>query len=86
MLQKSTTWSDNDTSISFSNMLLAFCLSTPSLGGFSSSHSLFVQQKRKHDEMVFLMSRNANKHVLLALSVDRTARDAMKAKFTGVST
>ena len=66
-------------------MLLAFCLSTPSLGGFSSSHS-FVQQKRKHDEMAFLMSRNANKHVIFALSVDRTARDAVKAKFTGVLT
>ena len=38
------------------------------------------------DEMAFLMSRNASKHVLLAFSVDRTARDVMKAKFTRVPT
>ena len=30
------------------------------------------------------MSRNANKHVLSALGVDHTARNAVKAKFTRV--
>ena len=40
---------------------------------------LFVQQKRKHSEMAFLTSRNANKHILFALGVDPTARDAVKA-------
>ena len=39
----------------------------------------FVQQKQKHDEMAFVMSRNASKHILFALGVDRTARDAVKA-------
>ena len=43
---------------------------------------LFVQQKRKHDELPFLTSRN---DVLLAFGVNCTARDAMKAKFTVVS-
>jgi len=43
---------------------------------------LFAQQKHKHDEMAFLTFRNASKHVLLALGVDGTARDSMKAKFT----
>ena len=38
----------------------------------------------KYGKMGFLKSRNANKHVLLAL-VDRTARDAVKAKFTRLS-
>ena len=38
---------------------------------------LFVQQKRKDSEMAFLTSRSANKHVLFALGVDPTARDAM---------
>ena len=39
-----------------------------------------------HDEMVFLRTSNASKHVLLAFGVDRTARDAVKMKFTGVLT
>ena len=43
-----------------------------------------AKRKRTMDEMAFLMSRNASKHVLLALSVDRTARDVVKAKFTRV--
>ena len=34
--------------------------------------------------MALLTSRNVNKHVLLALGVNRTARDTVKAKFTGV--
>ena len=38
------------------------------------------------DEIAFLMSRNASKHVLLAFGVDCTARDVMKAKFTRVPT
>ena len=38
---------------------------------------LFVQQKRKDSEMAFLTSRSANKHVLFALGVDPTAKDAM---------
>ena len=36
---------------------------------------LFVQQKCKHSEMVFLTSRSASKHVF-ALGVDPAARDA----------
>ena len=32
----------------------------------------------------FLTSRKANKHVILAFSVDFTARDTVKAKLTGV--
>ena len=36
--------------------------------------------------MALLTSRNANKHVLLALGVNRTARDTVKAKFTRVPT
>ena len=47
---------------------------------------LFVQRKRKHDKMAFLTSRNATKHILWALGVDRTARNTMKVKFTGVPT
>ena len=43
---------------------------------------LFIRQKRKHDKMAFLMSRN--RHVLLALGVDRIARNVVKAKFTRV--
>ena len=35
--------------------------------------------------MAFLMSINANKYVCLALDVDCTARDVMKAKFTRIS-
>ena len=41
---------------------------------------LFVQQKHKHDKMAFLTSRNASKHVLLALGVNHTARGAVKEK------
>ena len=37
---------------------------------------LFVQQKCKHCEMAFLMSRSVSKHVPCALGVDPTARDA----------
>ena len=37
---------------------------------------LFVQQKRKHREMAFLMSRSASRHILFTLGVDPTARDA----------
>ena len=37
---------------------------------------LFVQQKRKHSKVVFLTSRSVSKHVLFALGVDPTARDA----------
>ena len=37
---------------------------------------LFVQQKCKHCEMAFLTSRSVSKHVLFALGVDPTARDA----------
>ena len=36
----------------------------------------------KYGQLVFLTSRNANKHVLLVLGVNHTARDATKAKFT----
>ena len=35
-----------------------------------------MQQQREHSEMAFLTSRSANKHVLSALGVDPTARDA----------
>ena len=45
---------------------------------------LFVQQKYKHEEMMFLTSTNASKHIVLALSVTCTDRDAVKAKFTRV--
>ena len=45
----------------------------------------FVQQKRKHNEMVFMTSRNASKHIVLALGVDCTARDTVKVIFTGIS-
>ena len=34
--------------------------------------------------VAFLTSRKANKHVILAFSVDFTARDTVKAKLTGV--
>ena len=34
----------------------------------------------KYTEMALLTSRNANKHILLALGVNRTARDIVKAK------
>ena len=44
---------------------------------------LFVKQKC---EIAFLTSRNVSKHILLALGVDCTARDAVKVKFTGVPT
>ena len=44
---------------------------------------LFVEKKC---EMAFLTSRNVSKHILLALGVDRTARDAVMVKFTGVPT
>ena len=37
---------------------------------------MFVQQKYKHCEMAFLTSRSASKHVLFALGVNLTARDA----------
>jgi len=37
---------------------------------------LFVQQTHKHGEMAFLTSRSASKHVIFALDVDPTARDA----------
>ena len=32
------------------------------------------------------MSRNATKHILMALGVDCTARNTVKVKFTGVPT
>ena len=35
-----------------------------------------MQQKRKHSEMAFLTSRSESTHVLFALCVDPTARDA----------
>ena len=44
---------------------------------------LFVQQKCKHNgmvEMVFLTSRNANKHILLVLGVVSTVRDPVKVQ------
>jgi len=37
----------------------------------------------KARDKAFLTSRNVSKHVLLALSVDRTAGDAVKVKFIG---
>ena len=37
---------------------------------------LFVHQTRKHGEMAFLTSRSASKHIIFALGVDPTARDA----------
>ena len=37
---------------------------------------MFVQQKRNHSETAFLTSRSASKHVLFALGVNPTARDA----------
>ena len=37
---------------------------------------MFVQQKRKHGEVVFLMFMSVSKHILFALGVDPTARDA----------
>ena len=39
---------------------------------------MLIQQKRKHGEVVFLTFRSASKHVLFALGVDPTARDAGK--------
>ena len=36
---------------------------------------LFIQQKHKHNEMAFLTSRYANKHIHLALGVEHTAWD-----------
>ena len=39
---------------------------------------------RKYGEMASLMFNNPNKHVLLALGVDRTAKNTVKAKFTAV--
>ena len=48
---------------------------------------LFIQQKYKDEKIAFLMYRNTSKHVFfLALGVNRTARDAIKAKFTRVLT
>ena len=37
---------------------------------------LFVHQKRKHGKVVFLTFRSVSKHILFALGVDPTARDA----------
>ena len=37
---------------------------------------MFVQQKRKHSEIAFLTSQSASKHVLFALGIDPTAKDA----------
>ena len=39
---------------------------------------MFIQQKCKHSEVAFLTFRSASKHVLFALGVDPTARDAGK--------
>ena len=39
---------------------------------------LFVQKKCKHGEVAFLTFMSASKHVLFALGVDPTARDAGK--------
>ena len=47
---------------------------------------LLVQQKRKHNEMVFLTSNKENKHVLLTLGIDYTARDTLIVKYTRVPT
>jgi len=41
---------------------------------------LFVQQKCKRGEMVFLTSRSASKKVVFALGVDPTARDIVKTR------
>ena len=40
------------------------------------SSSSKKQVKHKHDEVAFLASRSAIKHVLFALGVDPTTRDA----------
>ena len=40
---------------------------------------------RKNGEMAFLTSRNANKHILLVLGVNRTARGCHEGEITGVS-
>ena len=37
---------------------------------------MFVQQKRQHGEVAFLMFMSVSKHVLFALGADPTARDA----------
>ena len=37
---------------------------------------MFVQQKHKHGEVAFLTFMSASKHVIFALGVDPTARDA----------
>ena len=37
---------------------------------------MFVQQKRKHGKVAFLTFMSASKHILFALGVDPTARDA----------
>ena len=37
---------------------------------------MFVQQKHKHGETTFLTSGSVSKHILFALGVDPTARDA----------
>ena len=37
---------------------------------------LFVQQKQKHGKVAFLTFRSASKHILFALGVDPTARNA----------
>ena len=39
---------------------------------------------RKYGEMASLMFRNPNKHVLLALGINRTANNTVRAKFTVV--
>ena len=41
-------------------------------------HCLY-SKKRKHCAMTFLTSRSVSKHILFALGVDPTARDAVKA-------
>ena len=70
------------------HVLLALCVDctvkTKLLFYCSYSISTSTMRWHKYGEMAFLMSRNENKHVLLALGVDCTARDAVKAKFTGV--
>ena len=45
---------------------------------------MFIQEKRKHNEMAFSMSSNASKHFLSALGIDHTARDTVMVKLTGV--
>ena len=47
---------------------------------------LFIKQMCKHNEMMFLICRNASKHIVLVLGVNCTAGNALKAKFTSVST